>query len=115
MTRPGSLDHVPRRGVAMAKELRRMGLEVVPRAEGDETMSANDMRALTGVAADMKKLGARARQAADKLRAEVDDANVMVDAAENMADGLGAVNRELREMFGTGSNFPPKGAEEGTE
>lgn len=107
--RSDSLAHVPRRAVGMAKDLRRMGYDVVPKTENG---MSRDVKAVTDVAGEVAKLGARARDVGDKLRRNVDDTHAALDIAENMSDALGAAAADLRSILGVQTNSPPKDTEQ---
>ena len=106
-----SLQHVPRRAVAVAKELRRMGLDVVPagagRVEGDDPMSS-DVKNVTDVAREVADLGRRARGIADNMRADIKDVNEALDVAEDISRALRSAGAELRGVLGTQTNHPPE-------
>ena len=107
---PDSLDHVPRRAVGMAKELRRMGLDVVVPAgeEGDATMST-DVRQVTDVVREITEIGKRARKISDDMRASMKDVDEALGIAEEVSTALRAAGAELRGVLGAQTNNPPRG------
>lgn len=104
-----SLAHVPRRAVARAKELRRMGLDVVRRApqEREEVMSS-DVKAVTDVANDVARLGERARDVADAMRQSIEDTHQALNIAESVSKSLALATAELRGALGVQTNNPPE-------
>lgn len=108
---PRSLDHVPRRGVMMAKALRRMGLEVVPvdqtEGQGDDPMSSNDVKQVSESARAIAEVGKTARKVREKLDASIADINDALEVADGVADALRSAGAELRGVLGTQTNNPP--------
>lgn len=108
MTAPGSLAHVPRRGVAMAKELRRMGLDVVSSVppQEDKVMSS-DVKQVSEVMREVAGLGERARTIKAGMRADLDEAHEALDIADGVRQSLHSTVAELRGILGGQTNDPP--------
>ena len=119
--RPVNFSHVPRRGVPLAKELRRMGLEVVrphPPDDDKENEMSNEVKQVTEVAKDIVELGSRARGVGKRLRQDITDTHQALDVAEDVSKALQSAAAELRGALGITTNSPPddeKTAGEGGE
>lgn len=91
----------------MAKELRRMGLDVVPApGRGDAEMS-RDVSQVAEVAQDIAKLGARARKIGDRLKTDIADTHAALDIAQDVSDALRSAAADLRGVLGVQTNSPP--------
>lgn len=109
---PRSLDHIPRRGVMMAKALRRMGLEVVSATttteEGGDEMSQGDIKQVSESARAIAEVGKTARKVREKLDASIVEINDALEVADGVADALRSAGAELRGVLGTQTNNPPR-------
>lgn len=109
----GTLKHVPRRGVAAAKELRRMGLDVVappPGKKSEEETMSTDVKQVTEVAREIAEVGARARTIADELRSNLQAVSESLEIADEVSKALRAAGAELRGVLGAHTNSPPQDA-----
>lgn len=107
MMSPGSLKHVPRRGVAAAKELRRMGLDVVSAPKDEEQIMSNDVKQVADVAREIADVGRRARAVADELRGNLAAVGEALEIAEGVSKALRDAGAELRGVLGAQTNNPP--------
>lgn len=111
MPRSDSLDHVPRRGVQAAKDLRRMGLEVVRREDLEDkesqNMSSKDVKQVTESARAIADIGRDAQRIKQKLEESVADIRDALGIADQTADALRSAGAELRGVLGAQTNNPP--------
>jgi hypothetical protein len=95
----------------MAKELRRMGLEVVAaRSSEDEEMSSTDVKQVTDSAKAIAQVAADARRIRQKLDQSIAEVNDALGIADGVADALRSAGAELRGALGAQTNNPPEDA-----
>lgn len=72
-------------------------------------MSKHDISEVSGAVKEIKQLGERAKHTAGKMRKSIAEADQALGMTDQLADELGGVTAELRDVLGLNSNFPPDG------